>query len=71
MVRTGSLRPKARGLAKHGSPPGWLEENYPSGCDFVTLAPVSGGSITKCTQNTAMSFVTQGMADQCACLFIV
>jgi len=28
--------PKARGLAQHGSLPGWLEENVPAGCDFVS-----------------------------------
>ncbi len=28
--------PKARGLAQHGGPPGWLEESDPAaGCDFV------------------------------------
>ncbi len=25
------MRPKARGLAQHGGPPGWLEESDPSG----------------------------------------
>jgi hypothetical protein len=30
-----SMRPKARGLAQHGRPPGWLEESDPEGCDFV------------------------------------
>jgi hypothetical protein len=25
------MRPKARGLAKHGGPPGWLEESVPAG----------------------------------------
>jgi hypothetical protein len=29
------MRPKARGLAQHGGPPGWLEESDPAGCDFV------------------------------------
>jgi hypothetical protein len=29
------VRPKARGLAQHGGPPGWLEENDPGGSDFV------------------------------------
>ncbi len=29
-------RPKARGLAQHGGPPGWLEESDTArGCDFV------------------------------------
>jgi hypothetical protein len=27
----GATRPKARGLAQHGSPPGWLEESDPAG----------------------------------------
>ncbi len=32
-----SMRPKARGLAHHGVPPGcgWLGESDPTGCDFV------------------------------------
>jgi hypothetical protein len=29
------MSPKTRGLAQHGSPPGWLEESDPAGCDFV------------------------------------
>jgi hypothetical protein len=29
------MRPKARGLAQHGGPPGWLEECDPAGCDLV------------------------------------
>ena len=29
------MRPKARGLAQRGGPPGWLEESDPAGCDFV------------------------------------
>ncbi len=29
------MRPKARGQAQHGGPPGWLEESDPAGCDFV------------------------------------
>jgi hypothetical protein len=32
------MRPKARGLAQHGGPPGWLEEIDPAGCDFVVPA---------------------------------
>ena len=31
----GPMRSKARGLAEHGGPPGWLEESEPAGCDFV------------------------------------
>ncbi len=38
------MRPKARGLAQHGGPPGWLAESDPA----------------KCTQNTVMSYATQG-----------
>jgi len=30
-----TMRPKTRGLAQHGGPPGWLEESDPAGCDFV------------------------------------
>ncbi len=29
------MRPKVRGLTKHGVPPGWLEESDPAGWDFV------------------------------------
>jgi hypothetical protein len=29
------MRPKARGLAQHGGPPSWLEENDPAGVIFV------------------------------------
>jgi hypothetical protein len=29
------MTPKARGLAQHGGPPGWLEASDPAGCDFV------------------------------------
>ncbi len=30
-----TMMPKARGLAQHGGPPGWLEESDPAGCYFV------------------------------------
>jgi hypothetical protein len=36
LVHSGSMRPKARGLAHHGSPPGWLLESDRAGCDFVS-----------------------------------
>jgi hypothetical protein len=29
------MRSKARVLAQHGGPPGWLEERDPAGCDPV------------------------------------
>jgi hypothetical protein len=29
------MKLKARGLAQHGDPYGWLEERDPAGCDFV------------------------------------
>ncbi len=29
-----SMRPKARETTQHGSPPSWLEENYPAGWDL-------------------------------------
>jgi hypothetical protein len=29
------MRPKARVLFQHGSPPGWLEESNSAECDFV------------------------------------
>jgi hypothetical protein len=32
-------RPKARGLAQHGGPPGWLEESDPAGCDGRPMPP--------------------------------
>ncbi len=28
------MRPKARGLAQHGGPPGWLKGSDPAGNDF-------------------------------------
>ncbi len=31
LVSHAPMRPKAGGLAKHGGPPGWLEENDPAG----------------------------------------
>jgi hypothetical protein len=31
--RSEPIRPKARGLAQHGGPPGWLEESNLAGCD--------------------------------------
>ncbi len=31
------MRPKARKMAQHGDPPGWLEEESdPAGCGFVS-----------------------------------
>ncbi len=33
------MRPKARGLAKHGGPPGWLKQSDPAECDFVQDGP--------------------------------
>jgi hypothetical protein len=32
-----TVSPKARGLAQHGGPPGWLEESDPAGCDFYVM----------------------------------
>jgi len=29
------MRSKARGMAQHGGPPGWLEESDPAGWGFV------------------------------------
>jgi hypothetical protein len=34
-IHSHTMRPKARGLAQHGGPPGWLEGSDPAGCDFV------------------------------------
>ncbi len=35
-VQCGTISPKARGLAQHGGPPGWLEERSdPADCEFV------------------------------------
>jgi hypothetical protein len=31
------MRPKARGLAQHGGPPGWLKESDPAGCDCLVV----------------------------------
>jgi hypothetical protein len=33
------MRPKARGLAQHGGPAGWLEESEPAGCDGRSMPP--------------------------------
>ncbi len=33
------MRPKARILAQHGGPPGWLEESDPAGCDGRSMPP--------------------------------
>ncbi len=30
-----AMSPKARGLAQHGGPPGWLEKIDSAGCDFM------------------------------------
>jgi len=60
------VRPNARGLDQHGGPPGRLEESDPAGCDLnvmdgppPALIACPGWSITKCTLNTVMSYVTQ------------
>ncbi len=34
-TRVSPMRPKARGLAQDGGPPGWLEESGPDMCNFV------------------------------------
>ncbi len=67
------MRPKARGLSQHGGPPGWQKESGLAECILYVIdgpsrqpwrttphAPVWGWSITKCTQNTVISCVTQG-----------
>jgi hypothetical protein len=69
------MRPKARELAQHGGPPGWLEMSDPAGCDFLREGPFMPSaltdhttcpglgliySITKCEQNTVLSYITQG-----------
>jgi hypothetical protein len=35
MALSYTMRPKARGLAQHGGPPGWLEGSDPAGCDLL------------------------------------
>jgi hypothetical protein len=48
------MRPKARGLAQHGGPPGFLEESDPAGCDFVCdgrSMPPAPTDYTTCTQH--------------------
>jgi hypothetical protein len=56
-------------MAYRGGPPGWLEESDPAGCDFerdelmnYTTCPSLEltNYYSKCTQNTVMSYVTQG-----------
>ncbi len=54
--------------------PGWLEESDPAGCDFVrdgrSIPPAFPHgqhhlSSTECTENTVMSYVTQGRHGLC------
>ena len=35
LLRIPTMRPKARGLAQHGGPSGWLEESDQQGFNFV------------------------------------
>ncbi len=68
------MKPKARELTQHGGPPGWLEESDPMQqgvilyvmdgpcrlpCRTTPLDPVYGRSISTCTKNIIMSYVTQ------------
>ncbi len=54
------MRPKTRGLAQHGCPPGRLEESDPGGCDFVRdgqsmppTQPRSGAAQLRASGNSA------------------
>jgi hypothetical protein len=70
------MRPKARGLAQHGGPPGWVEKSDPASViSYVMDGPyhlsfphpipvaLTGAAqlllYYKCTQPSAMSYVTQ------------
>jgi hypothetical protein len=68
------MRPKARELAQHGGPPDWLNRvtqqgvimyvidgrcRLPRRSDLPTCTGLGLICITKCTQNTVMSYVYQ------------
>jgi hypothetical protein len=48
------MGPKARGLAQHGGPPGWLEESDPAG----VILYVMDGPYTACLFRTALLALT-------------
>ncbi len=68
------MRPKARGLAQHGGLPVWLEESNPAGvilyamdgrtaCQELSSCELMEFQLmihSKCTQPSAMSYVTRG-----------
>ncbi len=60
------MSPKARGLAQHGGPPGWLEESLfrTVPVALIGAAQLRADGISscccKCTQPSVMSFITQG-----------
>ncbi len=67
-------RPKARGLAQHGGPPGWLEECDPGRCDFLCdgrSMPLALTYHTRLPQtSTVMNYVSKAcgrgtLADPC------
>ncbi len=37
------MRPKARGLAQHGGPPGWLEKSDPAGVVLYVMTGYNAG----------------------------
>jgi hypothetical protein len=43
------MRPKARGLAQHGGPPGWLEESDPAGVILYVMDGPQSLSFPYCT----------------------
>jgi hypothetical protein len=54
------MRPKARGLAQHGGPPGWQEESDPAG---VILYMIDGPYCLSCTVPVALTGAAQLRAD--------
>jgi hypothetical protein len=37
-IKVDTMRPKAREMTEHGSPPGWLEENDPARLDLPDVS---------------------------------
>ncbi len=67
-----TMRPKARGLAQLGRPPGWLEESNPGGCDFACDGRSMPPALTRLapvheTSSWARSFffLTHTLVDPC------
>jgi hypothetical protein len=55
-----TMRPKARGLAKHGGPPGWLEESDPAPQQVVILDVIYGRSMPSALTDHTMHLPRSG-----------